>query len=124
MHEQLWTMSFVIFLAAVLLNALQAVLALVMRKADRGADSAGWLRWMRGAGNVLIALGMVGLTATIIAEWRAIGYPPFSNVPESMLWMAWGFCAVYFVSRIFVARRWARWESWRSRRSSRRARTR
>ena len=67
------------------------------------ADAVGWLRWMRRAGNVAIGLGMAGLTTTIAAQWRAIGYPPFSNVPESLLWMAWGFCAVYFVARIFVA---------------------
>jgi ABC-type transport system involved in cytochrome c biogenesis permease subunit len=102
MHEQLWTISFIIFLAAILLNAVQVILALVMKKAGRHAEPGGRLRWMRVAGNLLIGLGMAGLTATIIAEWRAIGYPPFSNVPESMLWMAWGFCAVYFVSRIFV----------------------
>ena len=57
---------------------------------------------MRRAGNVVIGLGMAGLTATIAAQWRATGYPPFSNMPESLLWMAWGFCAVYFVARIFV----------------------
>jgi ABC-type transport system involved in cytochrome c biogenesis permease subunit len=99
--ERLWTISFVTFLAAVALNAAHAILSLSLKKAGR-PEPPGWLRWMRGFGNVLIGLGMAGVTATIAAEWRAIGYPPFSNVPESMLWMAWGFCAVYFVSRIFV----------------------
>jgi cytochrome c-type biogenesis protein CcsB len=102
MYEQWWKISFAIFLAAVLLNAVQAILALTLKKAGRPADSAGWLRWMRRAGNLVLALGMAGLTVTIVTQWRAIGYPPFSNVPESLLWMAWGFCAVYFVARIFV----------------------
>jgi ABC-type transport system involved in cytochrome c biogenesis permease subunit len=102
MHELLWTISFITFLASVPVNAAHAILALSLKKAGRPADSAGWLRWTRRAGNVLIGLGMAGLTATIVAEWRAIGYPPFSNIPESLLWMAWGFCAVYFVARIFA----------------------
>jgi ABC-type transport system involved in cytochrome c biogenesis permease subunit len=101
LHELLWTISFITFLAATALNAAHAVLALSLKKAGR-PEAPGWLRWMRRAGNVLIGLGMAGLTATIVAEWRAIGHPPFSNVPESLLWMTWGFCAVYFVSRIFV----------------------
>jgi ABC-type transport system involved in cytochrome c biogenesis permease subunit len=95
MYEQLWRISFAILLAAVPLNAAQAILSLNLEKAGR-------LRWMRRAGNWIIALGMAGLTATIISRWRATGYPPFSNMPESLLWMAWGFCAVYFVARIFV----------------------
>ena len=99
--ERLWTISFVTFLASVALNAAHAILSLSLKKAGR-PEPPGWLRWMRGFGNVLIGLGMAGLTATIAAEWREIGHPPFSNIPESLLWMAWGFCAVYFVSRIFV----------------------
>jgi ABC-type transport system involved in cytochrome c biogenesis permease subunit len=95
MYEKLWGFSFAIFLAAVLLNAVQAVLSLSLGK-------AGPLRWMRWAGNLVIALGMAGLTAAIASRWRETGYPPFSNIPESLLWMAWGFCAVYFVVRIFV----------------------
>ena len=101
MYEKLWMISFAIFLAAVLLNAVQAILWLTLKKAGR-PETPGWLRWMRRAGNLVIALGMAGLTATIITQWRAIGYPPFSNVPESLLWMAWGFCAVYFVARVFA----------------------
>jgi len=99
MYEQWWTISFAVFLAAALLNAVHALLALSLRKAGR---PAGWLRWICRAGNLAIALGMAGVTTTIVVQWRAIGYPPFSNVPESLLWMAWGFCAVYFVARIFV----------------------
>jgi len=101
MYEQLWRISFAVFLAAALLNAAQAVLWLTLKKAGR-PEMPGWLRWMRRAGNLVIALGMAGLTATIVTQWHSVGYPPFSNVPESLLWMAWGFCAVYFVARLFV----------------------
>ena len=102
MYEQLWGSSFILFLAAVPLNAAQTVLSLSLKKAGRPADSAGWLRWMRRAGNLLIGLGMIGLTAAIAARWQAAGYPPFSNMPESLLWMTWSFCGVYFVCRIFA----------------------
>jgi ABC-type transport system involved in cytochrome c biogenesis permease subunit len=90
-----WKISFGLFLFAALWNAAQAGLALSL-------GESGWLRGMRIAGNALIALGLAALTAALVALWLEAGYPPFSNMEQSLLWMAWGFCAVYFAARARV----------------------
>ena len=101
MYELLWRVSFVIFVAAFPLGVAHAVILLALRKTGR-ADTPPWLVWFRRAVNLAIAIGFAALSATIVARWHEAGYPPFSNMPESLLWMAWGFCAVYFVARWFA----------------------
>ncbi len=101
MYEVLWWVTFGIFLAALPLSAALAIITVTVRKAGAVA-LPGWLIWFRRGVNVVIGLGWAGLTACIVGRWVEAGYPPFSNMPESLLWMAWGFCCVYFVSRIFT----------------------
>jgi ABC-type transport system involved in cytochrome c biogenesis permease subunit len=101
MYDLLRNVSFGVFAAALLVSGAHAIVHLARRKAG-GPGAAGWLVGLRRAANVAIGIGFLVLTATIVARWVEAGYPPFSNVPESLLWMAWGFCGVYFVSRLFV----------------------
>jgi cytochrome c-type biogenesis protein CcsB len=102
MYEVFWKISFATFLAATPLNAAHALIALSLKESGE-PQTRDLLRWVRRAGNALIGIGLAGLTAAIAARWVALGYPPFSNMPESLLWMAWAFCAMYFVARLFVA---------------------
>ena len=101
MYERLWVISFAIFVAALPLGAAHAIILSALRKAER-EGTPGWLVWLRRAANAAIGLGFLGLTATLVARWIEAGYPPFSNMPESLLWMAWALCAVYFVARLFA----------------------
>jgi cytochrome c-type biogenesis protein CcsB len=54
-------------------------------------------------GNVIICAGLAGLTATITLRWLESGYPPFSNMTESLLWMCWAFCVLFFGARFFTS---------------------
>ena len=100
MYELLWKTAFAIFLVALLPSALHAVARLALRNVG-AAQPPAWLVWIRRVANVVIGLGFLAVTGSIVARWAEAGYPPFSNVPESLLWMAWGFCCVYFVARLF-----------------------
>jgi len=102
MYDFLWRFSFAVFLTALPLSAVHGITLLALRQAG-GVQPPGWLLWLRRAANIVIALGMLSLSASIVARWLQTGYPPFSNLPESLLWMAWGFCAVYFISRLFFS---------------------
>ena len=102
MYERLWAVSFKVFTAALVLGAAHAIVLSALRNVGQeGAPR--WLVWLRRAANAAIVLGFLALSATIAARWIEARYPPFSNMPESLLWMAWGCCAVYFVSRLFVS---------------------
>ncbi|HPD16133.1 MAG TPA: cytochrome c biogenesis protein CcsA [Planctomycetota bacterium] len=101
MYEQFWRLSFIVFAAALPLSAAHAIIRQARRKTG-GAHDPAWLVWFRRLANLVIAAGFAALTATIIARWNEAGYPPFSNMPESLMWMAWGLCAVYFVARCFA----------------------
>ncbi len=100
MYELLWKIAFGVFLGALPLSMAHAIVLLTLRGAGR-EDVPVWLTWLRRAANGAIAIGLAALTGSIAARWVEAGYPPFSNMPESLLWMAWGFCCVYFVSRLF-----------------------
>ena len=101
MYESLWRTAFLIFAGALPLGAAHAVVHLALRRVGR-TTSPLWLKGLRWVANLVLAVGFVALSATIVARWHEAGYPPFSNLPESLMWMAWGFCAVYFVSRLFT----------------------
>jgi ABC-type transport system involved in cytochrome c biogenesis permease subunit len=101
MYELLWRISFGIFAAALPLAAAHAVIVLARRRAgSEGRPRA--LLWFRRGVNAIIILGFLSLSGAIAARWVEAGYPPFSNMPESLTWMAWGFCGVYLVARLFV----------------------
>jgi len=101
MYDRLWAASFAIFSVALVLGAAHAIILSAYRSTGLPGAPA-WLRWLRRVANAVIVLGFLALSATIVARWHEAGYPPFSNMPESLLWMAWACCAVYFVSRLFV----------------------
>ena len=100
-YELLWWITFGAFLSALLLGACHAIIELARRSAgEEGALP--WLVWFRRGVNAVIVVAFGTLTAAIVALWIKAGYPPFSNLSESLLWMAWAFCGVYFVMRLFV----------------------
>ena len=101
MHETFWRIAFALFLGGLPLAAAHAIIHVARRRAGRD-DAPRWLTGLRWLVNLVIVAGFAALTAFIVARWRESGYPPFSNMPESLSWMAWGFCLVYFVSRLFV----------------------
>ena len=101
MYEQFWRLAFGVFIGALLLSIAHAIFLLARRKAGREGPAPTWLAWLRRAANAAIVAGFLALSAAIVARWHEAGYPPFSNMPESLMWMAWGFCAVYFVARGF-----------------------
>ena len=100
MRELLWKVSFGIFLAALPMSVAHAIIVLGMQKGSAGRVPR-WLAWLRRAANVVIGLGTLALAGYIAARWVETGYPPFSNIPESLSWMALGFCAVYLVARVY-----------------------
>lgn len=102
MYDRLWAASFVIFAVAFGLGVIHAI-TLAARRHVAAEGTPSWLVWLRRAANAAIVLGFLGLSSTIVARWHEAGYPPFSNMPESLLWMAWACCAVYFVARFFVS---------------------
>lgn len=102
MHDLLRRIAFWVFVGALLLSAVHVIVRLAARRARPGGEPR-WAVWLRRVANAVIAMGFAALTASIIARWYQAGYPPFSNMPESLAWMAWGLCAVYFVARLFVA---------------------
>ncbi|MFH0963973.1 MAG: cytochrome c biogenesis protein CcsA [Planctomycetota bacterium] len=98
MRELLWKISFGMFLAAVPVSVAHAVIVLGMRKG--GSEREGRrLVWLRRAANAAIVAGMAALAGYVATRWVETGHPPFSNIPESLSWMALGFCAVYLVAR-------------------------
>jgi ABC-type transport system involved in cytochrome c biogenesis permease subunit len=99
MHEVLWKVAFGVFLAGVPLGVAYAIVRGSLGGGGRAAPR--WLRGFSAGLTALLAGGFAALTASIIARWAALGYPPFSNLGESLTWMAWGLCGVYFVSRLF-----------------------
>jgi len=101
MYELLWRIAFAVFLAALVPSAVCVITQLALRKTGSG-ETPKWLIWLRRGTNVVIGVGLALLTASILARWGETGYPPFSNVPESLLWMAWGYCVVYLATRAFI----------------------
>ncbi len=101
MHETFWRIAFGLFLGGLPLSAVHAIIHVARRRAGREA-SPRWLTALRWAANLVIVAGFAALSGFIVARWLESGYPPFSNMPESLSWMAWGMCLVYFVSRLFV----------------------
>jgi len=99
--ELFWLISFFTLLfLSVPLNGVHAIGMATVRRAGK-EESPRWLGALRIAGNVVLGIAFVSLSASIVALWMKTGHPPFSNIYESMLWMAWGFCATYFVARLF-----------------------
>ena len=84
MYELLLKIAFAVFLAGLLPSALHAVTSLSLRKTG-AAQMPAWLVWVRRLANVGIGLGFIALTGSIVARWVEAGYPPFSNLPESLL---------------------------------------
>ncbi|MBM4039782.1 MAG: c-type cytochrome biogenesis protein CcsB [Planctomycetes bacterium] len=101
MHETFWQIAFGIFLGGLVLAAGHAIITTARRRAGR-EDSPTWLSGLRWLVNLALVAGFAALSAFIVTRWVESGYPPFSNMPESLTWMAWGLCLVYFVSRGFV----------------------
>jgi len=101
MYESLWRTAFLVFAIALPLGAAHAVIHLGLRRAGQETPPR-WLTALRWVANLVLVAGFALLSATILARWHEAGYPPFSNLPESLMWMAWGFCAVYFGSRLFT----------------------
>jgi ABC-type transport system involved in cytochrome c biogenesis permease subunit len=102
MYETLWWVAFGVMFAGLLLGAVHAVIALALASTGGEAPPRALVWYRRGVNAVLVA-GFLALSAAIAARWVEAGYPPFSNIPESLMWMAWGFCAVYFVVRLFTS---------------------
>jgi ABC-type transport system involved in cytochrome c biogenesis permease subunit len=103
LHELLWRISFAVFLAALPLSVVHAILQTTRRRLGSEEAPSGKLVWYGRFVNAVLLVGFLALSATIAARWSESGYPPFSNMAESLTWMAWGFCLVYFVARAFVA---------------------
>ncbi|NQT53500.1 cytochrome c biogenesis protein CcsA [bacterium] len=101
MYELLWRISFIAFVAALPLGVAHAIIHLARQGSD-GEATGRKLLWFRRIVNVLILGGFLALSAAITVRWIEAGYPPFSNMPESLSWMAWALCGVYFVSRFFA----------------------
>jgi ABC-type transport system involved in cytochrome c biogenesis permease subunit len=103
LHELLWRISFWVFLAALPLSVVLAILQMTRRGLGGEDAPSGRLVWYRRFVNAVLVAGFLALSASIAARWAASGYPPFSNMFESLTWMAWGVCLVYLVARAFVA---------------------
>jgi len=101
MNETLLKLVWAVFLGALPLSVVHAIALSAVRKSGTEHFPA-WLCRLRQVINILIGLGLILLTASLAARWAEGGYPPFSNIPESLLWMAWAFCGVYLVSRRFA----------------------
>lgn len=101
MYETLWRIAYGVFVGAVALGVIHAIIWLALRRTGAEAPPSG-LVWFRRFVNLVIVGAFGTLSGAIVARWIEAGYPPFSNLPESLMWMAWGFCLVYFVVRWFI----------------------
>jgi len=104
-YENFWRIAFATFLISLPLGIVHAILVMARRSAggeEEPQQPSGKLRVYGWVVNGILVIGFLALSASITARWVEAGYPPFSNMPESLMWMAWGFVLVYFVSRAYV----------------------
>lgn len=70
-----------------------AILSLLIRR-----------RWLTGLAPVLLGLGAACQTVYMAMRWMEAGRPPFSNMFESLVLLAWATVAVYLALRVKVLR--------------------